>query len=300
MRIASLLPSATELVAELGLASHLVAVSHECDFPPEVASLPRATASILGHGLSQAEIDAAVSKAVRAGQPLYTVDGALLARLKVDLIVTQGLCDVCAVTPDTVSHALRRVPPDLIEGVVVLSLDATSVEGVFGDLRRLGEAAGVAGIAARREAEARARWDALAGGRRRWRRIGLLEWTDPPFYGGHWVPEQIVQAGGEDVFGRPGEASGRIKPESVLEADPDVLVVGCCGQGLEANVAHAEALRRDPVLGMLRAVREGRLWAVDANAYFSRPSLRLVRGAEILAHILDEGEDLEGEARRVR
>ncbi len=300
MRIASLLPSATELVAELGLANKLVAVSHECDFPPEVRGLPQATASILGHGLDQAAIDAAVSKAVREGMPLYTVDGALLSRLKPDLIVTQGICDVCAVTPKTIRHALTFVDDAVLSGVAVLSLDATSIDGVFADLLALGEAAGERAAAEARVAEARGRWAALAGkGPRKLHTLGLLEWTEPPFYGGHWVPEQIVQAGGRDVFGTVGQPSGRLTPEQVVTLDPDVLLVGCCGQDLQTNGENARRLRQHPVLGAARAVREGRLWAADANAFYSRPSLRLVRGAEIMAQILDDGADMPGEAVRV-
>lgn len=298
MHIASLLPSATELCAEIGLLDRLVAVSHECDFPPQVTALPRVTASVLAHGLDQAAIDAAVSQSVREGLPLYRVDGALLSRLKPDLIVTQGICDVCAVTPKTIRHALSLLDDDVLSGVAVLSLDATSIEGVFQDLLKLGEATGASAEAVRRVGEARARWDGLQGPRRH-RTLGLLEWTEPLFYGGHWVPEQIVQAGGRDVFGAVGQPSGRLSPEAALEQDPDVLLIGCCGQNLDMNIDNARRLRAHPVLGEARAVREGRLWAADANAYYSRPSLRLVTGAEIMAQILDDGPDMPGLAVRV-
>lgn len=301
MRIVSLLPSATELVAELGLRASLVGVSHECDTPPDVAELPRLTASTIGHDLGQEEIDAAVSRAVREGLPLYAVDGPALAALEPDLIVTQGLCDVCAVTERTITHALQLLPDGLLEGVPTLSLDGVSWEGVLADLRRLGDATGRGAEARARAQEARARWDAVVKRRLLAPRRGLafLEWVEPPFFGGHWVPEQIAAAGGLDVLGDGEGPSGRVSPEAVAEANPDVLVVGCCGFDLAANLAHAAAVRAHPVLGALRAVAEGRLWAVDANACFSRPSLRLARGVELLAHILEDGADLPGEAARV-
>lgn len=301
MRVASLLPSATELVCELGLRAQLVGVSHECDTPADVAGLPRLTASIIGHDLSQAEIDAAVSRALHEGRPLYAVDGATLAALRPDLIVTQGLCDVCAVTPDTVTHALQLLPDGLLDGVKILSLDGMSWEGVLMDLRRLGEATGRSAEAAARIQDARGRWDGVVKRRLLAPRpsVAFLEWVEPPFYGGHWVPEQVSAAGGQDVLGDADAPSGRVLPETVVEADPDVLIVGCCGFDLAHNLEHAAAVRRDPALSGLRAVREGRFWAVDSNAYFSRPSLRLARGVEILAHIFEGGPDLPGEAVRV-
>lgn len=299
MRIVSLLPSATEILGDLGLADQLLAVSHECDTPASITGLPRITSSILDHGLSPAEIDAAVSLAVRESRPLYRVDPGLLATLQPELIVTQGVCDVCAVTPEVVNHALDLVPGELLAAVRVLSLDARSVEGVFKDVLAVGEAAGAADRAAAVVARHRGRWEALQRreGEVHRPKVLLLEWADPLFYGGHWVPEQIAAAGGTDVMGRPGVDSGRTTWEAVAKADPDVLLVACCGYDLDRNVAVAAGL--PPEAAALRAAREGRVWACDANALFSRPALRLVRGAEIIAHILKDGPDLPGEAVRV-
>jgi iron complex transport system substrate-binding protein len=295
MNIVSLLPSATEICGTLGLQSALTAVSHECDFPPEVTRLPRITRSILGHDLDQAGIDAAVSAAVREGRALYEVDGALLARLAPDLIVTQGLCKVCAVTEETVHSAMGDLPAN----APILSLDAKSVAGVLEDIQRLADHAGVPerGVAA--VAELKARWQAVVdvGAQRVERpRVAFVEWAEPPFTGGHWVPEQIMAAGGVDVLGSPGVDSKRTTWAAIEAADPDVIVVGCCGFGLADNLVTARALReRSP---QLRAVREGRLWAVDANGLYSRPGPRLVDGAEVFVRIFDGAGAVPGLAER--
>lgn len=295
MKIVSLLPSATEICGALGIQSLLTAVSHECDFPPEVTHLPRITRSILGHDLDQAGIDAAVSAAVRDGRALYEVDGALLARLAPDLIVTQGLCKVCAVTEQTVHSAMGDLPVN----IPILSLDARSIAGVFEDIQRLADHAGVPerGVAA--VTELTARWQAVvdAGARSARRpRVAFVEWSDPPFTGGHWVPEQILAAGGVDVLGSPGIDSRRTTWAAIEAADPDLIVVGCCGFGLTDNLVTARALRER--LPHLRAVQEGRLWAVDANGLYSRPGPRLVDGAEVFARIFDGAVSVPGFAER--
>jgi iron complex transport system substrate-binding protein len=288
VRIVSLLPSASEIVCALGLGDSLVAVSHECDFPPEVKALPRVTSSILPHDLDVRAIDEAVRQAVREGRALYKIDGDLLARLKPDLIVTQGVCDVCAVSVGTVEETLRFLPDVLPAGTQTLSLSGTSVAGVWRDIERVGAAAGVPGRAAALVGELRARWARLErlpkpAARPR---VAMLEWPDPPFYGGHWVPEQVAAAGGEDVLGRPGEVSARVTWAQLHEADPDVVVMVACGYDLAANRTFAAALYEHPEALKLRAVRQGAVWAADANSFFSRPAPRLVRGAELLYALL--------------
>ena len=302
MRIVSLLPSATEIVAALGLADQLVAVSHECDFPTTVLGLPRATASILPPGLDQAEIDRRVSEAVRAGRPLYTVNGALLAELAPDLIVTQGLCDVCAVSEATVAEAMVGIPCDVAEGATVLSLQGSSWQGVLDDVRAVGRAAGVAAQAAALCDAQQARWADLANGPPlpRRPRVAMLEWPDPAFTGGHWVPEQVQVAGGVDVLGAPGVDSRRIPWGEVAAADPELIGVVACGYDLQTNVGFARALYARPELAGVAALRDARVFAFDANAYFSRPAPRLLRGAELLRHVFDDGGDLPGEVQRVR
>ena len=296
-RIVSLLPSATDLIFELGLGDHLLGVSHCCDHPG-AASLPVLTRSIIGSDLPQAEIDRAVSEAVRAGRALYTVDGPLLDRLRPDLVVTQGVCEVCAVTPGTVAEAVRFLP-GCLPAEQVLSLEGKTFAGILADLRALARAAGVRERGEALAAESERRWNAI-------RPVGVqvpepprvltLEWVDPPFYGGHWVPEQVAQAGGKDVLGHAGRDSGRTSWEDVVQLDPDVIVVMCCGYGLSDNAEFARQVLSHPEL---RAVRAGQVWGVDANAHFSRPSLGVVRGAEVLAALL-RGEESAGESVRVR
>lgn len=298
MRIASLLPSATEILCALGLRDQLVAVSHECDTPADVDRLPRITRSIIPHGLSPGEIDRRVTEAVRAGSPLYQVDGDLLAALAPDLIVTQGLCDVCAVNPDTVHETIRALPEALPANTRIVSLSGDSWEGVLRDLRLAGEAAGVGDRARALSDTLRARWAAVSAPRDDGPTVAALEWTDPLFYGGHWVPEQILAAGGRDVLGEPFVKSGRVSLERLYAADPDVVLVMACGFDLDANAAFAETFAKGPGAG-LRATQTGRLWALDANSHFSRPAPRLVDGVEILRQIFGQEAPPPSAARRV-
>ena len=291
-RIASLLPSATDLLFALGLGEQVVAVSHSCDHPG-AAGRPVLTRSIVDASAPQADIDRAVSEALRAGRALYAVDGELLDRLRPDLVVTQGVCEVCAVTPGTLETAVRSLP-GCLPASGVLSLEGTSVAGILDDLRALARAAGVAEQGERLAGDALSRWNAVcpAPGAAR---VLTLEWADPPFYGGHWVPEQVSRAGGVNVLGAAGTDSGRTTWDAVAALDPDVIVVMCCGYGLGENAAFARSLLDRTEL---RAVREGQLWAVDANAHFSRPSLGVVRGAAVLAALL-RGEEIADESVRV-
>jgi iron complex transport system substrate-binding protein len=304
MRIASMLPSATEMACSLGLHDNLVAVSHECDFPVGVSALPHMTASILGHGLSAAEVDAAVSAAVREGRPLYAVDADLLQRTQPNLILTQGICDVCAVTPDTIQTAMGLLPARFAEESTILSLDGRSVAAVLEDLLILGRAT-------QREAQAQEqvdllqrRWSMLPGVRdpalsEKGPRVMMLEWADPPFTGGHWVPEQVIAAGGFPVLAAPGRDSVRTTWEAIANEDPDIVCVVACGFGLAANLDFARRLATTDGARELRAVRQGQIWALDANSYFSRPTGRLIRGAELLAGIIASGSGAPGEAERL-
>lgn len=284
MRIVSLVPNGTEILFALGAGDLVVGVSHECDFPEEARRRPILTGSALTPGMSAAEVDAAVSAQVGSGESLYTLDEARIAELAPDVIVTQQLCPVCAVSTEQVDGAVRPLPrcPD------VVSLDPKTLGDVFADIRRVG---GLTGRA--EEAEA-----LLAGLERRLEtvrsavsdrprpRVLALEWLDPPFAGGHWVPEMIALAGGIDVFGEPGGHSQRLTWEQAAAADPDVIVAMPCGfdeAGARDQIATVTHL---PEWQALRAVREGRVFPVDANGCFSRPGPRLVDGIERLAAIL--------------
>ncbi|WP_029484530.1 cobalamin-binding protein [Deinococcus marmoris] len=291
-RIISLLPSATDLLFDLGLGARVAGVSHSCDHPG-AAGLPVLTRSIVDSGASQAEIDRAVSEAMRAGLALYSVDGGLLDAINPGLVVTQGVCEVCAVTPGTIEEAVRYLP-GCLPAANVLSLEGRSVAGILDDLRLLANAAGVAELGEELATAAQARWDAIVPVQTA-PRVMTLEWVDPPFYGGHWVPEQVERAGGVNVLGAAGTDSGRTGWDDISALDPDVIVVMCCGYGLEKNAEFArELLERTD----LRAVRDGQLWAVDANAHFSRPALGVVRGAEVLAELL-RGRECAGESVRI-
>ena len=281
MRILSLVPNATEILFAVGAGDSVVGVTHECDFPAAARLLPILTGSALTPGMSAAEVDAAVAAQVGSGASLYTLDEARIAELAPDLIVTQELCPVCAVSTEQVDDAIRPLPrcPDL------LSLDPRSVADVFKDIGTIGAATG-------HEAEARALVESLAerlaavrartAGRPR-PRVVALEWLDPPFVGGHWVPEMIAAAGGEDVLADPGAKSRRLTWEEIQAADPDLIVAMPCGFDAAGSQGQIDAIAGRPEWQALRAVRDGRVFAVDANGCFSRPGPRLVDGIEQLA-----------------
>jgi iron complex transport system substrate-binding protein len=280
MRIASLVPSSTEMLFALGLGDQTIGVTHECDFPPAAAELPRLTATSMPAGLSAGEIDAAVKRIVGEGKPLYSLDEERLAELAPDLIVTQAVCEVCAVSPEDVAKVVARLPGP---PPVVLQQDPSSLAEVLADLSRLGEATGVEDHAAtvragleERLAAARA---AVAGADTP--RVVTLEWLDPPYVGGHWVPEMIEAAGGVDVAGPRGAKSPEVAWERLAELRPDVVVVMPCG--MYAEDSRAEAERHHERIASLGAPR---VFAVDAASTFSRPGPRLVDGVELLAHLL--------------
>jgi iron complex transport system substrate-binding protein len=281
MRIISLVPNGTEILFAVGASDLVVGVSHECDFPPEARTRPILTGSALMPGMSASEVDQAVSAQVGSGLSLYTLDEARIAELAPDLIVTQELCPVCAVSTAQVDGAVRPLPrcPDLV------SLDPRTISDVFADIRRVGEVTGHT-----EEAEAllrglEKRLDAVrarVAGRPR-PRVVALEWLDPVFIGGHWVPEMIEIAGGDDALARPGDHSRRLTWDDVHAADPDHIVVMPCGFD-EAGARDQIGLIADhPDWRALRAVREGHVHPVDANGCFSRPGPRLVDGIERLA-----------------
>jgi iron complex transport system substrate-binding protein len=277
--IASLVPSATEALFALGLGERVVGVTHECDFPPEAASRPRLTRSVIPDGMGARDVDARVRELVGAGEALYELDEATLAELEPDLIVTQAVCEVCAVSYEDVRAVARRLP----SRPAVLSLDPSRLAEVLADLEPLAEAAGerVAGIELRASLEARLDRVRKAVDDRRRTRIASLEWLDPPYVAGHWVPEMVEAAGGIEVVGAAGTRSRVAGWEEIAASRPEVVVVMPCG--LDARAAAAEAERHRDELAALGAAR---VIAVDAAASFSRPGPRLVDGVELLAHLL--------------
>lgn len=286
MRICSLLPSATEIVFALGLGDRLVAVTHECDYPPEATRLPVITRSALDHaGSGSREIHTHVSRSIHAGSSLYELDQALLKELDPDLILTQELCAVCAVAYDQVRKAVR-----LLEGERrVVSLEPTSVGGILETIERVGEVAALPDRAAEVVRQLRQRIErvtAATGAARARPRVLALEWLDPPFVGGHWVPEMVRLAGGSDGLGRQGAPSREIAWAEIAAYAPEVVVLMPCGFGLERTIAELGRATLPDEWRHLPAVRAGQVYAVDGSAYFNRPGPRIVEGLEILAGIL--------------
>ena len=276
MRIVSLLPSATELLGILGLQDQLVAISHECDTPATVLHLPHATGSRIPHGLGQAEINALVAESVAAGEPLYTVNAALIRDLQPDLVVTQGLCDVCAVTPDTIEASLRGIACTLPASTRVISLNGMSFDGICTDLHTLAAATGTQARAQAAVAEAEASLKDINNDTAGPRTL-LLEWTDPAYSPGHWVPEQLIAAGCTSAIGAPGDHSRALSWDEVEAAKPEAMGVICCGYGLEDNLRFAAAIRGNREIASWFS---GPIVAFDANRLFSRPTLAVVAGAQ--------------------
>jgi iron complex transport system substrate-binding protein len=263
----------------LGLGSDLIAVTHECDYPAEARELPRVTRDVLPPGLNAAQIDAAVKERTLAGESIYELDAQALHELRPDLIVTQALCSVCAVSYDDV----RAIAGEMESQPLVISLDPHTVGEVLGDARTLAQATDSqdAAVALLRDAAARIDRVRLAVRDTKRPRVAALEWLDPPFAAGHWTPQLIDYAGGQDVLGFAGEPSARRTWEEVAASQPEIVIVMPCGY--DAEIAHREAeMHRDE----LAALGAGEVVAVDASAYFSRPGPRIVAGLELLAHIL--------------
>jgi iron complex transport system substrate-binding protein len=285
VRICSLLPSATEILYALGIGGSVAGVTHECDFPPEAAKKPALIRPRVDPRALPADLDRQVSDLVSRGESLYAVDAELLASLTPDLIITQDLCHVCAASPDDLATALARLPKQ----PRVLSLTPHSLKDVWDDIRRVGEATGRCHEAETLAAALEQRLVEIAAKAERATsrpRVLCLEWLDPFYVGGHWVPEMVAKAGGEDVCGRPEEPSFRVTREKIAEVRPDTIVVMPCGYDLARTIAEFGAARLGDDWKDLPAANEGRLFAVDANSYFSRPAPRLADGVALLAHIL--------------
>ena len=284
MRICSLLPGATEIAYLLGLGDQIVGVTHECDYPPDAQYKPVVVRSAVDASLmSSEEIDRKVAALLQAGKGFYTLDEGKLAEAAPDLILTQGLCEVCALDYDTVVKAAKRLPntPEIV------SLNPHSLAEILDDIARVG-------AATRRETAAA---DVVSDLRRRIERIGLrepdyrprvvcLEWFEPLYVAGHWVPEMVALAGGFDALGRRGEPSFKIEWQKVLAAKPDVILLMPCGFDVRRTVKESTPLRSLEGWNDLPAVKSGNVYALNGSAYFSRPGPRLVKGLEILARII--------------
>jgi iron complex transport system substrate-binding protein len=278
LRIVSLLPSATEIVCALGLEDNLVAVTHECDYPQSVQAKPAVTSSRLGPGGSSAEIDRHIRELVHQGSSIYSLDADRLAALQPDLILTQELCEVCAVSYPIVEQAARRNP----SAVQLVSLEPESLADVFEHIRLVGRLAARADAAEQVVAGLEGRLAAVAErvADQPIRRVVTLEWLSPPFNCGHWTPQLVEVAGGRDLLGTARKAARAIEWAEVVRARPEVLVISACGVSLERSMAETQAA--DAEWSSLDA----EVWVVDGNAFFSRPGPRLVESVEIMAGLL--------------
>jgi iron complex transport system substrate-binding protein len=284
-QIVSFLPSATEIACALGLSDQLVGITHECDYPPEIKGKPIVVRNALPiETMSQAEVDRAVAQRMREGLSLYVVDENLLQELAPDLILTQDLCQVCAPSGNEVSQALNL----LVSKPQVLWLTPNSLAQIDGNIRDLGEATGRSREAEELIARGRTRLEKIAAATSNLPRprVFCIEWFDPIYCSGHWVPEMVRLAGGVDELSREGGDSVRIAWDKVLKWAPEVLILTPCGFNLEQVVEQSCQLLGYDGWHNIPAVRDGRVYAVDANSYFARPGPRVVDGTELLAHLI--------------
>ena len=303
MRICSFLPSATEIVYALGLGDSLHGVSHECDYPEEARAKPRVvTSRIDSDRLGSAEIDRLVSELMSRGEPLYEVDAAALERARPDLVITQELCEVCAVSLDEVQAAIAGLP----NAPRVISLDPHGVDDVLADVVRVGRAAGAVEKAEQVAAAARDRLDrarAAVSQSGTQPSVVCVEWLDPLIVAGHWVPEMVALAGGVDGLAQPGGPSRRVEFDELAACDPDVLVLMPCGMDADRAAAEFDGLPDREGWQGLSAWKDGAVYAVDSGSLFSRSGPRLVDGVELLAAILHPsafgGSPPDGSARRL-
>jgi iron complex transport system substrate-binding protein len=285
-QIVSFLPSATEMACALGLSDQLVGITHECDYPPEIRGKAIVVRNVLPiEQMSQREIDTEVAQRIKDGLSLYQVDGDLLRELAPDLILTQDLCQVCAPSGNEVSQVLNLLP----KKPRILWLTPNSLQEIADNVRELGGATGRNKEAEELVAAGRARVEKIAALTRyvsHRPRVFCMEWLDPVYCSGHWVPEMVRLAGGVDALAQEGRDSVRIYWDDVLEFAPEVLIITPCGFNLEKAVEQSNSLSTFPDWSSLPAVRNGRVYAVDANSYFARPGPRVVDGTELLAHLI--------------
>jgi iron complex transport system substrate-binding protein len=288
MKICSLLPSATEILFALGLGDQVAGVSHECDFPPEARTKPVLIKSRISHTESAAAIDRQVREFLERGESLYNVDLTALGAIEPDLIITQDLCHVCAATPDDLGAALAH----LARKPQVVTLNPHSLADVCADIRTVGRATGrseqASAVIAEFERDIARVERAIAGLPRP--RVLCLEWLDPPYVAGHWVPEMVARAGGIYALGHAGEPSFRVEWKTILAARPEVIVITPCGYGLNQVAKEFRDLALPEDWDDMPAVRNGRVFLVEASGYFSRPGPRLAAGVAILADAVHEGQ----------
>ena len=283
MRIVSLLPSATEIVCALGLGDQLVGVTHECDYPLSVQRLPRVTRTLIPVDATSSEIDRLVSEQLKTKKALYQLDLRLLKELRPDVIVSQSLCDVCAVAPNEVQAALAQ-----LSGTPrVVNLEPQSLDGLFEAIRHVAAAVGLSADAAIQRLQDRVEAVAMrSAGMSSRPRVAFLEWLDPPFSSGHWNPELVRIAGGIEGLGKEGQPSRRLRWDEVCAWRPDVLCIACCGFTVERTLEDLADTHTFVGWQELPAVQSGRVYVADGSQYFNRPGPRLIESLELLAHAI--------------
>lgn len=288
MRICSFLPSATEIIYALNLQDELYGVTHECDYPPEARGKPKLTANNLANSKNSREIDASVRESLRNGSPIYHLDREALSRAAPDIIFTQELCEVCAVSYGEIQRASAKLP----NNPKVVSLDTFTLKDIMDSIKKVGSKCGrereaddfVSELGSRIE-KATSLGKEVQGEEKR--KVFFMEWIDPVMSGGHWMAELIMRAGGDDIFALHGENSRRVNWKDVVGYSPDYLIIAPCGFGVERAEREAQALKELPDWYDIPAVQNKNVYASDGNAYFSRPGPRIVDGLEILVSILN-------------
>jgi iron complex transport system substrate-binding protein len=281
MKIVSLLPAATEILCDMGLAEYISAVSHECDYPSAVKNKIKITSSIIPNNTDQNAIDKLVKEAVKNNIPLYAVDNEQLNTINPDLIITQGLCDVCSISEDKIQATLKNNLCTLSSSTEVISLNGITFEEICQDILAIGKAVKKEEIARKMIKEAILTKYKITKEKNRGSLL-LLEWIDPYFSAGHWIPEQIEMAGFISSIGKKGEKSKQISAEEIIKKNPDYIGLICCGYNLEENILFSQKIYQDERINHLSAIKEERVFAFDSNSYFSRPSLRILEGVKQL------------------
>ena len=281
MKIVSLLPAATEILCDMGLAEYISAVSHECNYPSAVKNKIKITSSIIPNNTNQNAIDKLVKEAVKNNIPLYAVDNEQLNTINPDLIITQGLCDVCSISEDKIQATLKNNLCTLSSSTEVISLNGITFEEICQDILAIGKAVKKEEIAKKMIKEAILTKYKITKEKNRGSLL-LLEWIDPYFSAGHWIPEQIEMAGFISSIGKKGEKSKQISAEEIIKKNPDYIGLICCGYNLEENILFSQKIYQDERINHLSAIKEERVFAFDSNSYFSRPSLRILEGVKQL------------------
>ena len=288
MKIVSLLPAASEIIYDMGLSNYLYAVSHECDYPDLIKGIKKVTSSVIPNSLNQSSIDKLVKKAVENDIPLYQIDNDEILKINPDLIITQGLCEICSISENIIEATLKNNLCTLSSKTKIISLNGTTFEEICSDIMMIGIAVNKEEIARKIIAEAICKKTKVTRKKTN-KSILLLEWIDPYFTPGHWIPEQIEMAGFISIAGNKGEKSIEIEAKDIADLNPDFIGLICCGYNLEENKSFAENIYLDERLNHIEAIKKERIFAFDSNSYFSRPSLRILDGVmQLSSAILDK------------